>query len=71
MKTFSRAGTVVNLDLAENTNAQYNYVLEDSADTLSSVEGLSNFFEGEDMKFDGIMVTAGGWNGKKLNISFL
>lgn len=59
----------MNLDLTENIEAQFNYVIEDTADTLGSVEGISELIESEGMKFDGIMVTAGGWNGK--NSSFL
>lgn len=54
----------MNFDLTENPTAHYNYVIENTSDTFGAVEGLSNLIESENLKFDGILVTAGGWNGK-------
>jgi hypothetical protein len=60
---FAPTSTVLNFDLSENPNAQFNYVIKDNAETLDSVEGISHLIESNNMMFDGIMITAGGWNG--------
>lgn len=64
MKKFAQHYTVMNLDLISNDEAQVNFVLQNSRDTLNSLDSIKDTIEKHGLKFDGIMVTAGGWNGK-------
>lgn len=60
----SRGEYVFNIDMNPNENAHDNFLVTESGNSRTQIEAVKEALGAQKEGFDGILVTAGGWNGK-------